>query len=43
MMKEMEKVKNILMTVNQNLKVNIKVGKNGMDMDIIKMEKLYIN
>ena len=35
MEKEMEKEKNIMKMVNQYMKVNIKMEKNGMDMDMM--------
>ena len=36
MVKEMEMVKNIIKKVNYYLKENIKMGKNGMEKDMIK-------
>ena len=42
MEKEMEKEKNIIM-INQYLKENTKMEKNGMEKDMIKLEIQYIN
>ena len=43
MEKEMEKEKNMIMTVHQNLKENIYLIENGMEKDLKKMEIQYMN
>ena len=43
MVKEMEKEKNITIMVNYHLKENIYIGKDGMEMDMMKKVMKYIN
>ena len=38
----MKKVKNIIIIINYNLKENIKMEKDGMEKDMIIMEKKYL-